>query len=133
MNNFVDGESRIRDLHRNFLANFPQLDENSEVPDFVEDDADQDMREDEVRSNKHKDSDEIEKKLKESIDELRWMDLTDCRITTDNEHTCIETLKLLDKAESFDLKGHVLKELRKVSGKKMKTLLQITGYKQSHA
>jgi len=51
-------------------------------------------------------------------------------------------LKVLGKAESdakrrivyfSALKGHVLKELRKVSGKKMKTLLQITGYKQSHA
>jgi len=55
MCNFIDGESRIRDLHRNFLTNFLELDQNTEVPDFVEDE-DQEMREDEIRPNKQKDS-----------------------------------------------------------------------------
>ena len=62
MSNFVDGESKIRDLHRNFLMNFPELDQNTELPDFVED-SDQEMQEDEVRpNNKQKDLAEIERK-----------------------------------------------------------------------
>jgi len=72
----------------------------------------------------------------------RWIDYTPIVLKTENENSCIETLRLLDKAESdarrriiyfSALKGEVLKKLRELSGKKMKSLLKITSYKQSHA
>jgi len=64
MRTFVDGESKIMDLYRNFLSSFPELDQNSELQElnanFAED-VDEEMEE-EVRPNKKpKDFAEIEK------------------------------------------------------------------------
>jgi len=143
---FVDGESKIMDLYCNFVSSFPELDQNYELTElnanFVED-VDEEMEEEEVQPKKKpKDFAEIEKKLRESLDVERWIDYTGIELKMENENSCIETLRFLDKAESdarrrivyfSALKGQVLKRLREISGKKMRSLLKITSYKQSHA
>jgi len=145
---FIDGESKIDQLYNNMVSSFPELDVNYELPELnanFGEDFDEEMEEEEVRPKKKpKDFAEIERKLRESLDfdADRFIDYAPIVLNTDDENSCIQTLRLLDKAESdakrriiyfSALKGEVLKKLREVSGKKMKTLLQMTSYKQSHA
>ena len=79
--------------------------------------------------------------MRDSLNVERFIDYTQLNLRMENENSCIETLRLLDKAESDGrkrivyfsaLKGQVLKRLREITGKKMRSLLQITSYKQSH-
>jgi hypothetical protein len=144
---FVDGESKIDELYNNMVSSFPELDVNYELPELNlrEDEVmDEDMEEVQPKpKKKRKDLEQIEKKLRESLNLERYMDYTtQIDLRMENENSCIETLRLLDKAECdarkrivffSSLKGQVMKRFKEITGKNMRSLLKITNYKQSHA
>ena len=94
------------------------------------------------KKRKPKDLEEIESRLRESLKTQRFMDYTNIELKLDNEQTCMETLKELDKAEEDAkkrvvylscLKGRVLERFKEITGKKMYQLLRLTPYKKSYA
>jgi len=150
---FVDGESKIEELHHNMMLSYPELDENYKLPELylradanVDEVMDEEMEEDVQPKPKKKPKDfvAIEKKLRDSLNEERFLDYVDetHKLRMENENYCIETLRYLDKAESdarkrivyfSALKGQVLKRLKEITGKKIRSFLEMTNYKQSHA
>jgi len=144
---FVDGKSKINQLYNNLVSSFPELDDNFKLPELYlreDEDMDEDMEEVQPKpKKKRKDLEQIEMTLRESLNLERFMDYTtDVVLRTENETSCIETLRLLDKAECdarkriiffSSLKGQVMKKFKELTGKNMKSLLKITNYKQSHA
>lgn len=153
INIFIDGKSNIGDLHYELCLHYPELEENSKLPDAVLRDVivDEEMDEGIVEhpkpqheKKKPKDLQLIEKRLRERLKVHPWQDFTDLTgvFRLGNEQYCLKTLKHPDKAESdarkrivyFSvLKGEVLKRLKDITGKKMRTFLEMTNYKQSHA
>lgn len=133
MMTFIDGESKIEALHCNMVLSYPELDEKCKLPELylradanVDEVMDEEIEEDEEpkRKKKPKDLVVIEKKLRDSLIEERFMDYT-CdahKLRMENENYCIETL------------GHqVLKRLQQITGKKIRSFLEMTNYKHSHA
>jgi len=108
---FIDGESKIEELHHNMVLSYPELDENCKLPElYLRTDANVDEVMDEgieedvepKRKKKPKDLVAIEKKLRDSLSEERFVDYTHetLKLRMENENYCIETLRYLDKAES---------------------------------
>ena len=126
---------------------YPELNTNYTFPDVsVHKAMDEGIEEDLEPKPKKKPKDlvAIEKKLRDSLNEECFMDYTDVteKLRMDNEDYCLETLRYLEKSESdarkrnvyfSTLKGQVLKRLKEITGKKIRSFLEMTNYKQLHA
>jgi len=128
------------------------LDENCKLPELylradanVDEVMDEGIEDVEPKCKKRpKDLVAIEKKLRDSLSQECFVDYTHetLKLRMENENYCIETLRYLDKAESdarkrivyfSALKGQVLKRLKEITGKRIRSFLEMTNYKQSHA
>jgi len=101
--------NQIKGYHPHIVGHFNQLGEA--YPEFNASYAFPDEVTEQLQTakkkRKPKDLEEIESRLRESLKTQRFMDYASIQLKLDNEQTCMEILKELDKAEE-DTKKRVV-------------------------